>query len=65
LLDCGQTKQLSDADVDRLGTVVTKLQGYRNATEDRAALAALGDAVRAYGVVGSGVHFLDARKGHF
>ena len=50
LLDCGQTKQLSAADVERLGAVIARLQAYRAAPADRAALAALGDAVRAYGV---------------
>ena len=50
LLDCGQTKQLSGADVERLGAVIARLQAYRAAPADRAALAALGDAVRAYGV---------------
>ena len=50
LLDCGQTKQLSGADVERLGAVIARLQAYRAAPSDRAALAALGDAVRAYGV---------------
>ena len=43
LLDCGQTKQLSGADVERLGAVIARLQAYRAAPSDRAALAALGD----------------------
>jgi len=50
LIDCGATKQLSAADVERLGTVITRLQAYRAAPADRGALGALGDAVRAYGV---------------
>ena len=49
LLDCGQTKQLSAADVERLGAVIARLQAYRAAPSDRAARRA-GDAVRAYGV---------------
>ena len=31
LLDCGQTKQLSAADVERLGAVIARLQAYRAA----------------------------------
>mmetsp|Transcript_35222 Transcript_35222/g.109184 ORF Transcript_35222/g.109184 Transcript_35222/m.109184 type:complete len:608 (-) Transcript_35222:18-1841(-) len=50
LLDCGQTKQLSSSDVDKLERVISTLQAYRRAPDDRAALAGLGDAVRAYGV---------------
>ena len=50
LLDCGQTKQLSAADVERLGAVIARLQAYRAAPRDRAAPPRSGDAVRAHGV---------------